>query len=135
MDFNDLRFNPEFKQDYVLTLNNGIGYKDNLACYCEKHRCDELRGSPIPATCSTFCRNLVCQVAKRHYLQGLSPLEVFVAKAQNHTPPFAPTCKTIWQGFGVQDLVLDIPNELGCRRRPIAPQEVFGWTLYFAILP
>lgn len=39
MDFNDLRFNPEFKQDYVLTLNNGIGYKDNLACYCEKHRC------------------------------------------------------------------------------------------------
>lgn len=39
MDFNDLRFNPEFKADYVLTLNNGIGYKNNLACYCEKHRC------------------------------------------------------------------------------------------------
>lgn len=39
MDFNDLKFNPEFKEDYVLTLNNGIGHKENLACYCEKHRC------------------------------------------------------------------------------------------------
>ena len=39
MDFNDLKFNPEFKAEYVLTLNNGIGHKRNLACYCEKHRC------------------------------------------------------------------------------------------------
>lgn len=39
MDFNDLRFNPEFKDDYVLTLNNGIGHRNNLACYCERHRC------------------------------------------------------------------------------------------------
>ncbi len=39
MDFNDLRFNPEFKVDYVLTLNNGIGHRSNIACYCEKHRC------------------------------------------------------------------------------------------------
>lgn len=39
MDFNDIRFNPEFKADYVLTLNNGIGHRSNLVCYCEKHRC------------------------------------------------------------------------------------------------
>lgn len=39
MDLNDLKFNPEFKSTYVLTLNNSIGHKDNIACYCKKHRC------------------------------------------------------------------------------------------------
>lgn len=39
MDLNDLKFNPELKQDYVLTLNNSVGYIDNMACYCTKHRC------------------------------------------------------------------------------------------------
>lgn len=39
MDFYDLKFNPEYKENYVLTLNNSIGRRDKLACYCEKHRC------------------------------------------------------------------------------------------------
>lgn len=39
MDFNDIKYNPELKEDYVLTLNNGIAHRRNLECYCEKHRC------------------------------------------------------------------------------------------------
>lgn len=39
MDLNDLKFNPELKDEYVLTLNNSIGHRSKLAYYCEKHRC------------------------------------------------------------------------------------------------
>lgn len=39
MDIQDLKFNPEFKVDYDLTLNNGIGHRRNCVCFCEKHRC------------------------------------------------------------------------------------------------
>lgn len=39
MGIMDLKFNPEYKKDYVLTLNNGIGHRRNLSLYCQKHRC------------------------------------------------------------------------------------------------
>lgn len=39
MDLSDLKFNPEFKSDYDLTLNNSVGHRSNIVCFCQKHRC------------------------------------------------------------------------------------------------